>query len=87
MGPARRSPELTLTAWGFDTARGIWVRLPEARVFTAFNEVRVATAQTGLYGVFQAADGSTGLAGTTGRRPRPPGPPPRRAVAGRTSAW
>ena len=56
---------LALTVWRFDTARSTWVRLPEARVFPAFHEVRVATTQTGLYGVFQAADGSTGLAGTT----------------------
>ena len=56
---------LALTVWRFDSARGTWERLPEARVFPAFHEVRVATAQTGLYGVFQAADGSTSLAGTT----------------------
>ena len=56
---------LALTVWRFDPARGTWERLPEARVFPAFHEVRVATAQTGLYGVFQAADGSTSLAGTT----------------------
>ena len=57
-------PELTLTAWGFNTARGLWVHLPEARVFPAFHEVLVSIAQPGLYGVFQAADGRTGLAGT-----------------------
>ena len=57
-------PELTLTAWSFNTARGIWVHLPEARVFPAFHEVLVSIAQPGLYGVFQAADGRTGLAGT-----------------------
>ena len=56
---------LALTVWRVDPARGTWERLPEARVFPAFHEVRVATAQTGLYGVFQAADGSTSLAGTT----------------------
>ncbi len=56
---------LALTVWRFDSARGTWERLPEARVFPAFHEVRVATAQTGLYGVFQAADGRTSLAGTT----------------------
>ena len=39
--------------------------LPEARVFPAFHDVQVSTTQTGLYGVFQAADGRTGLAGTT----------------------
>jgi hypothetical protein len=41
------------------------VHLPEARVFPAFHDVQVTTTQTGLYGVFQAADGRTGLAGTT----------------------
>jgi hypothetical protein len=65
-------PELALTAWVFDAARGRWVRLPEARVLTAFNALRVPTTQTGLYGVFQAADGSRGLAGTSG--PAAPGP-------------
>ncbi len=56
---------LALTVWHFDTARSTWERLGEARVFPAFHEVRVDITQTGLYGVFQAADGSTGLAGTT----------------------
>ena len=81
-------PELTLTAWGFDTARGSWVHLPEARVFTAFNELRVATDPDGpLWRVpgrrWQYGPGRHQWA----RRPRPPGPPPRRAVAGRISAW
>ena len=74
-GTSPALPELTLTAWVFDAASQRWVRLPEARVLTAFNELRVATTQTGLYGVFQAADGSTGLAGTSG--PAVPGPPVR----------
>jgi hypothetical protein len=65
-GTSPAVPELTLTAWSFNSIRGIWVRLPEARVFPAFHEVLVSIAQPGLYGVFQAADGSTGLAGTTG---------------------
>ena len=66
-------PELVLTAWVFDAASQRWVRLPEARVLTAFNALRVATTQTGLYGVFRAADGSTGLAGTSATRlPWPP---------------
>jgi hypothetical protein len=34
--------------------------------------LRVATAQTGLYGVFQAADGNMGLAGTSAPAPTPP---------------
>ena len=65
-GTSPAVPELTLTAWGFNTALGVWVLLPEARVFPAFHEVLVSIAQPGLYGVFQAADGSTGLAGTIG---------------------
>jgi hypothetical protein len=75
-------PELALTAWVFDAARGRWVRLPEARVFTAFNELRVATTQTGLYGVFQATDGSTGLAGSSGLAA--PGP---RSAAAQGLGW
>ena len=75
MSPAL--PELTLTAWVFDAASQRWLPLPEARVFTAFNELRVATTQTGLYGVFQATDGSTGLAGTSA----PAAPGPRSATA------
>ena len=63
---------LALTVWHFDTARSTWERLGEARVLPAFHEVRVDITQTGLYGVFQAADGSTGLAGTTA--PAPPAP-------------
>jgi uncharacterized repeat protein (TIGR01451 family) len=63
---------LALTVWRFDPAGSRWVHLPEARVFPAFHEVQVATTQTGLYGVFQAADGRTGLAGTTA--PAPPAP-------------
>ena len=69
-------PELSLTVWVFDAARGSWMHLPEARVLTAFNALRVATTQPGLYGVFQAADGRTGLAGTTG----PASPAARSAV-------
>jgi hypothetical protein len=63
---------LALTVWRFDPAGSRWVHLPEARVFPAFHEVRVTTTQTGLYGIFQAADGRTGLAGTTA--PAPPAP-------------
>jgi uncharacterized repeat protein (TIGR01451 family) len=65
-------PALDLTVWRFDAARQRWVQLPEARVFTAFRVLRVATAQTGLYGVFQAADGNMGLAGTSAPAPTPP---------------
>ena len=75
-------PELSLTVWVFDAARGSWMHLPEARVLTAFNALRVATTQTGLYGVFRAADGRTGLAGTTG----PASPAPRSAGA-QGSGW
>jgi hypothetical protein len=75
-------PELSLTMWVFDAARGSWMHLPEARVLTAFNALRVATTQTGLYGVFRAADGRTGLAGTTG----PASPAPRSADA-QGSGW
>ena len=78
----RRLPELVLTAWVFDAASGSWVRLPEARVLTAFNALRVATTQTGLYGVFRAADGSTGLAGTSG--PASPGP---QSATAQGSGW
>ena len=75
-------PELSLTVWVFDAARGSWMHLPEARVLTAVNALRVATTQTGLYGVFRAADGRTGLAGTTG----PASPAPRSAAA-QGSGW
>jgi hypothetical protein len=73
---------LALTVWRVDPARSTWERLPEARVFPAFHEVRVATAQTGLYGVFQAADGRTSLAGTTA----PASPAPLSASA-QGSGW
>ena len=75
-------PELTLTAWSFNTARGIWVHLPEARVFPAFHEVLVSIAQPGLYGVFQAADGRTGLAGTLGPASQAP-----RSAGAQGSGW
>ena len=67
-------PALALTVWRFDTTRQRWVSLPEARVCTALNVLRVATTATGLYGVFQTADGSQSLAGTTTHCPAAPVP-------------
>lgn len=64
--------ETDLTVWFFDSARRTWVHLPEARVFTALNILLVPTAQTGLFGVFQAFDGSLGMVGTSGPAPQPP---------------
>ena len=75
-------PALALTAWRFDTARQRWVLLPEAHVFPAFTVLRVATAQTGLYGVFQAVDGSMGLAGTSA-----PASPPPLSTGAQGSGW
>src|SRR5262245_49138996 len=63
-GVAPALPVTALTVWRFMEPQRRWVPLPEARVVPDHQGLEVATTETGLYGVFLAADGSLVTAGT-----------------------
>ena len=56
--------EPMLTLWRYDDGQASWVLLPTAVVISEANVIVVQTAQAGLFGVFQAADGQVGGLGT-----------------------